>query len=55
VKGRFRVSATGFDLIRIETDLMAPVTALELNRDHLQVDYGLVTFEFHPPPLALFL
>ncbi|HTP69585.1 MAG TPA: tetratricopeptide repeat protein [Dongiaceae bacterium] len=45
VKGRFWLSASTFDLLRIETDLTAPVAALELSRDHLSVDYGPVTFD----------
>jgi Flp pilus assembly protein TadD len=45
VKGRFWLSASSFDLLRIETDLTAPVASLELSRDHLSVDYGPVTFD----------
>jgi Flp pilus assembly protein TadD len=44
VKGRFWLSAASFDLLRIETDLTAPVATLELSRDHLSVDYGPVSF-----------
>jgi len=45
VKGRLWVSTASYDLIRIETDLQEPIAALELNRDHIVVDYGPVTFE----------
>jgi Flp pilus assembly protein TadD len=45
VKGRFWLSAASFDLLRIETDLIAPQRKLELTRDHLTVDYGPVSFD----------
>jgi len=45
IKGRIWVAAASFDLLRIETDLIHPVSQLELDRDHLSVDYGPVDFE----------
>jgi Flp pilus assembly protein TadD len=45
VKGRIWISATSFNLLRIETDLREPVEKLELTRDHLSVDYGPIKFE----------
>jgi Flp pilus assembly protein TadD len=45
IKGCFWLSATSFDLLRIETDLLAPQPKLELTRDHLSVDYGPVSFD----------
>lgn len=44
VKGRIWLSANSYDVLRIETDLAEPDHRLELTRDHLLVDYGLVTF-----------
>jgi Flp pilus assembly protein TadD len=44
LKGRIWISSTSFDLLRIETDLLQPVEALGLTRDHLRVDYGPVKF-----------
>jgi tetratricopeptide (TPR) repeat protein len=44
IKGRMWVSASSFDLLRVETDLITPIQKLELSRDHLTVDYGPVNF-----------
>jgi tetratricopeptide (TPR) repeat protein len=44
IKGRIWVSASSFDLLRVETDLITPIQKLELFRDHLTVDYGPVNF-----------
>jgi tetratricopeptide (TPR) repeat protein len=44
LKGRVWISATSFDVLRIETDLLEPVQILGLTRDHLLVDYGPVNF-----------
>jgi tetratricopeptide (TPR) repeat protein len=44
IKGRIWVSASSFDLLRVETDLITPIQKLELSRDHLTVDYGPVNF-----------
>ena len=45
IKGRIWVAASSFNLLRVETDLIAPVEKLELSRDHLTVDYGPVNFQ----------
>ena len=45
LKGRVWVSANGYDVLHLETDLREPQTDLELQRDHLVVDYGPVKFE----------
>jgi len=45
LKGRLWLTATSFDLLRIETDLTKPIQKLDLTRDHLMVDYGPVNFE----------
>jgi Flp pilus assembly protein TadD len=44
VKGRIWISSASFDVLRIETDLLEPVQAVNLTRDHLLVDYGPVNF-----------
>ena len=44
IKGRIWLSATSYDVVRIETDLEQPNLQLELTRDHLLVDYGQVSF-----------
>lgn len=45
IKGRIWVGSSSFDLLRVETDLIAPIDKLELSRDHLTVDYGPVSFQ----------
>jgi tetratricopeptide (TPR) repeat protein len=45
IKGRIWVASSSFDLLRVETDLIAPIDKLELSRDHLTVDYGPVSFQ----------
>jgi len=44
IKGRIWVASASYAVLRIETDLREPVAKLELNKDHLLVDYGPVTF-----------
>lgn len=44
VKGRLWLASASYDMLRIETDLLEPVQGLGLTRDHLQVDYGPVSF-----------
>ena len=44
IKGRIWLSTTTFDILRIETDLREPIPTLELVKDHLEVNYGPVTF-----------
>ncbi len=44
IKGRLWVSDSTYDILRIETDLEQPIEILGLSRDHLEVDYGPVTF-----------
>jgi TolA-binding protein len=45
LKGRVWVAANTYDVLHIETDLREPQPGLELNRDHLVIDYGPVQFE----------
>lgn len=44
LKGRAWISSTTYDVIHLETDLRGPMAELELDRDHLAVDYGPVNF-----------
>lgn len=44
-KGRIWISQYGYDVLRVETDLLAPIAKLQLTRDHLRVDYGPVKFD----------
>jgi tetratricopeptide (TPR) repeat protein len=53
LKGRIWISSASYDLLRIETDLLAPVVNLGLTRDHLLVDYGPVHFATSPVTLWL--
>jgi tetratricopeptide (TPR) repeat protein len=45
LKGRAWVAANSYDLLHIETDLREPIPRLELDRDHLLIDYGPVQFD----------
>jgi TolA-binding protein len=45
LKGRVWVAANSYDLLHIETDLREPIPQLELDRDHLIIDYGPVKFD----------
>jgi tetratricopeptide (TPR) repeat protein len=45
LKGRVWVKASTYDVVHVETDLREPMPELELQRDHLIVDYGPVQFE----------
>jgi tetratricopeptide (TPR) repeat protein len=53
LKGRIWISSASYDVLRIETDLLAPVQNLGLTRDHLLVDYGPVNFTTSPTTLWL--
>ena len=44
LKGRAWISSSTYDVVHLETDLRDPMTQLELDRDHLAVDYGPVNF-----------
>jgi Flp pilus assembly protein TadD len=44
-KGRVWISQSTYDVLRVETDLLAPMDKLRLTRDHLRVDYGPVKFD----------
>jgi tetratricopeptide (TPR) repeat protein len=44
LKGRAWVSSNTYDVLHLETDLRNPMAQLELDRDHLAIDYGPVNF-----------
>ena len=44
-KGRVWISQSTYDVLRVETDLLAPMDNLQLTRDHLRVEYGPVKFD----------
>ena len=45
LKGRAWISSTTYDVLHLETDLRDPMSQLELDRDHLAIDYGPVNFD----------
>jgi tetratricopeptide (TPR) repeat protein len=45
LKGRVWISSSTYDVLHLETDLRAPMSQLELDRDHLAIDYGPVNFD----------
>jgi Flp pilus assembly protein TadD len=45
LKGRAWISSTTYDVLHLETDLRDPMAQLELDRDHLAIDYGPVNFD----------
>jgi tetratricopeptide (TPR) repeat protein len=53
IKGRIWLSTATFDIMRVETDLREPMSDLELSRDHVQVEYGPVTFKSMDEPMWL--
>lgn len=53
VKGRVWIAASRYDVVRIETDLQAPHADLELNLDHILIDYGPVNFQMGKTTLWL--
>ena len=44
IKGRAWVSSSTYDVLHLETDLRDPIAQIELDRDHLAIDYGPVNF-----------
>jgi tetratricopeptide (TPR) repeat protein len=44
IKGRVWVASNTYDVLHLETDLREPIVPLELERDHLSIDYGPVKF-----------
>jgi Tfp pilus assembly protein PilF len=44
LKGRAWISSSTYDVVHLETDLRDPMSQIELDRDHLAIDYGPVNF-----------
>ena len=44
LRGRAWVSSSTYDVLHLETDLREPMPQIELDRDHLAIDYGPVNF-----------
>jgi hypothetical protein len=44
LKGRAWIAADSYQIVRLETDLVAPVPEIRLVADHTAIDYGLVHF-----------
>ncbi|MFZ0414841.1 MAG: tetratricopeptide repeat protein [Candidatus Acidiferrales bacterium] len=53
LKGRAWIGVNGGEIVHMETDLVKPVTALELTRQHIAVDYAPVAFKKHNVTLWL--
>jgi tetratricopeptide (TPR) repeat protein len=45
LKGRVWISSSTYDVLHLESDLRDPMSQLELDRDHLAIDYGPVNFD----------
>jgi hypothetical protein len=45
IKGRVWVDASSYNVMHIESDLRDPMKDLELQLDHLSIDYGPVNFQ----------
>ena len=45
LKGRVWVAANTYDVVHLETDLLEPQADIDLQRDHLIVDYGPIHFD----------
>ena len=43
-KGRAWISVSGYDVLRIETDLVAPISNINLQREHQVINYSPVEF-----------
>jgi hypothetical protein len=44
LKGRAWIAADSFQIVRLETDLVAPLPQIRLVADHASVEYGPVNF-----------
>jgi tetratricopeptide (TPR) repeat protein len=53
LRGRAWISAESFQVMHLETDLLEPVPAIRLQREHMSVDYQLVPFPKHKVDLWL--
>jgi len=46
MKGRAWISADTYQIVRLETDLVAPIPEIRLLTDHTEVEYGPVKFQY---------
>jgi tetratricopeptide (TPR) repeat protein len=53
LKGRAWVSKSGGHIVHLETDLVKPINAIDLKREHFSVDYQPVSFRTHNVKLWL--
>jgi hypothetical protein len=53
LKGRAWIAADNYEVVRLETDLIEPIKEIELQVEHLVIDYGPV--QFHKRNLQLWL
>lgn len=53
LRGRAWVSKSGGQIVHLETDLIKPVNAIDLKREHFSVDYQPVSFRSHNMKLWL--
>jgi tetratricopeptide (TPR) repeat protein len=44
LKGRAWISADNYDILRMESDIIAPIPQIRLMADHTNIEYGPVTF-----------
>jgi hypothetical protein len=44
LKGRAWIAADNYEVVRLETDLMEPIKEIDLQAEHLAIDYGPVEF-----------
>jgi tetratricopeptide (TPR) repeat protein len=44
-KGRAWIGTSGYDILRIETDLVAPIPSIDLQREHQVINYAPVEFQ----------
>jgi tetratricopeptide (TPR) repeat protein len=53
LRGRAWISADNFQIVSLETDLVAPVPQIQLRAEHIAVEYMPVTFKSHHQELWL--
>ena len=53
LRGRAWISADNSQVVHLETDLLEPVTEVQLRREHMSIDYRLVPFPNHKVDLWL--
>jgi hypothetical protein len=53
LRGRAWILAENFQIVHLETDLVEPIPAVQLRREHMSVDYQVVPFPKHNSNLWL--